>query len=314
MILKYIFRKMTANKFFILIVCFIFLFSMGFIAGHKLINKSNNKIAENTTLESSKNNNKVDNPANQNKTPTSKNINNENITSNEVTPKVKEEIKETPSTKPLDTSKKVAYLTFDDGPTKKITPRILKTLDDYNVKATFFLLGKNAKRYPELVKEEKTKGHSIGNHTYCHEYKYLYNNPSNFLKDLKKNEQVLTSILGKYDGKIIRFPGGSFFNKKIPFKEAANKAGYTYIDWNALNGDAEHLNVPANKLINRLKDTTKSRNRVVILMHDAATKATTADALPKIIEYLKSQGYEFRTLDEQGNIPSNIPSVHSPKN
>lgn len=252
-----------------------FLFSIGFVAGTKLLNKSSS--TENNTLAK-------DNQAIQgNKDSVSKNVDN----AGEVTPPDKSQTStaentntstntNTPTTKPSSetttsantsgdkigdsATKKEVFLTFDDGPTTNITPQILKILDDYNIKATFFVVGQNVEKHPELVREEKAKGHSIENHTYSHDYKYIYASTSNFIKDIEKNNQVLASVLGEYNSKIIRFPGGSFGSKRSPFREAVKKAGYTYVDWNALNGDAEALNVPADKLLANIKSTVTNQN------------------------------------------------------
>jgi peptidoglycan/xylan/chitin deacetylase (PgdA/CDA1 family) len=191
--------------------------------------------------------------------------------------------------------KKAAYLTFDDGPSTN-TPHILDTLKKYNIKATFFIVGKMANENKEMLKREKAEGHTIGNHSYSHDYNYVYANSTNYLDDLQKNNEVLASILDGYTTKLIRFPGGSFGDKKAGSRQAVEKAGYHYVDWNALNGDAEASLVPADKLVMRLKTTVGNQEHVVILMHDAPGKTTTVQALPQIIEYLKSQGYEFRAL------------------
>lgn len=191
--------------------------------------------------------------------------------------------------------KKVAYLTFDDGPSTN-TPEILDTLKKYNIKATFFVIGKMANANKEMLKREKAEGHAIGNHTYSHDYKYIYGNTKNFLDDLNEGNKAISSILDGYTTKIIRFPGGSFGNSRAPYRQAAEKAGYHYVDWNALNGDAEGVLLPVDKLITRLKSTVGNQEHVVVLMHDAPGKTTTVQALPEIIEYLKNQGYEFRTL------------------
>ncbi|HEY8891882.1 MAG TPA: polysaccharide deacetylase family protein [Clostridium sp.] len=191
---------------------------------------------------------------------------------------------------------KIAYLTFDDGPSPKTTPGILKILDNYKIKATFFIVGSRAIIRPDLVKMEAEDGQSIGNHTYSHEYKYIYSNTNTFIKDVNKCDTVLKSIIGGYNSKILRFPGGSFGAKEAPFRVAIKKAGYHYIDWNDLTGDAEGQNIPVNKLLNNIKKNTKGKEHVVILMHDAPDKQTTVQALPQVIEYLKSQGYSFNTL------------------
>jgi len=192
---------------------------------------------------------------------------------------------------------KRAYLTFDDGPSPKTTPGILKVLDRYNIKATFFIVGSMAIINPHLVKLEANDGQSIGNHTFSHEYKQIYSNTNAFINDVNKCDTVLKSILGSgFNSKILRFPGGSFGTSRAPFRDAINNSGYRYIDWNDLNGDAEGKNITVPKLLNNIKRYTKGKEHVVILMHDATDKKTTVQALPKIIEYLKSQGYSFDTL------------------
>jgi peptidoglycan/xylan/chitin deacetylase (PgdA/CDA1 family) len=192
--------------------------------------------------------------------------------------------------------KKVAYLTFDDGPSLNNTPKVLDILKNNNIKATFFLIGKSAEQNSELVRREKAEGHAIGNHTYSHNMKYIYSSPSTFVSDVDKGDKAIKSIIGDdYNLKLIRFPGGSFGPRLAPFREAAVKAGYHYIDWNDLTGDAEHNNVPVSGLLNELKKYT-TQDHVVILMHDAPAKATTVQALPQVIDYLKSKGYSFDTL------------------
>ncbi|HHY83612.1 MAG TPA: polysaccharide deacetylase family protein [Clostridiales bacterium] len=193
---------------------------------------------------------------------------------------------------------KVAYLTFDDGPTPSITSAILDILAEENIKATFFVIGNLAERYPEIVKRQYEEGHGIGNHTYTHVFKHIYKKPENFVDELIKTENVLQSILGEDKNlKLIRFPGGSFGNNLKPFREAANEAGYAYVDWNSLNGDAESVKpLSAEKLIARMKETVHGQSGLVVLMHDAPQKQTTVEALPKIIKFLKSKGYRFELL------------------
>ena len=192
---------------------------------------------------------------------------------------------------------KIAYLTFDDGPSIENTPQILKILDKYKIKATFFILGRMAIINPDLVKKEYEDGQAIGNHTYSHDYTVLYSNTNKFVSDVNKCDAVLKSIIGsKYDNKLIRFPGGSFGVAHRPFRVAIKNVGYNYIDWNDLTGDAEGHNIPVSKLLSNLKENTIGKERVVVLMHDSADKETTVQALPEVIEYLKSQGYSFKIL------------------
>ena len=192
---------------------------------------------------------------------------------------------------------KIAYLTFDDGPSANTTPGILKVLDNYNIKATFFIIGSMAVRYPSLVKMEAKDGQSIGNHTYSHNYKYIYADTNAFISDVNKCNTVLKSILGNgFNSKLLRFPGGSFGPKLAPFRDAIKNSGYHYIDWNDITGDADGQNIPVDILLNNLKRYTEGKEHVIILMHDAPDKDTTVQALPQVIEYLKSQGYSFDTI------------------
>ena len=104
---------------------------------------------------------------------------------------------------------KVVYLTFDDGPSAKVTPQILDILKQYNVKATFFIIAKNAEQYPDTVKRAADEGHTIASHTYSHDYSYVYGSLENFREEVNKAKDVLTNIVGE-DAftNIFRFPGG----------------------------------------------------------------------------------------------------------
>lgn len=194
------------------------------------------------------------------------------------------------------TDEKVAYLTFDDGPTYT-TPKILDILDKYNIKATFFVVGSMCKNNPQILRREFSRGEYICNHTYSHDYKYLYSNPENFIADIKKCEDTIDAILGQdYKTTLVRFPGGSSDKGKI-FNDSLVNAGYNYVDWNALSGDAEKKDVPVDTLVENVKTTMAGHKKIIILMHDC-TQINTVTALPIIIEYLKSQGYTFKTLRE----------------
>ncbi|MDT8716289.1 polysaccharide deacetylase [Clostridium sp. 19966] len=196
---------------------------------------------------------------------------------------------------------KTAYLTFDDGPSKTVTPKILETLKKNNVTATFFIIGKMAEESPELVKKEFNEGYSIGYHSYSHNYSKMYGSLNDFENDFNHDDAIMKSILGSnFSSRIYRFPGGAFQNPKyVPYENFLKEKGYTYIDWNALNGDAES---PGKKtpqqLFTRFKNTVESgyKEDLIVLMHDTYTKESTAEILPSIIEYLKNKGYEFRQI------------------
>ncbi|TJX65156.1 polysaccharide deacetylase [Soehngenia saccharolytica] len=197
-------------------------------------------------------------------------------------------------------STKNAYLTFDDGPSDKSTKEILEILDKYNVKATFFVLGSMAEKNPETLKFIHESGHSIGNHGYSHNYKYIYSGTEKFFSDIEKCESVLKSILGDdFYTKLLRFPGGSSGNRKLEIKNEALSRGYDVVDWNALNGDAEKSNPSREYLIKRFKETHKNKKNIIILMHDTNAKETTVEVLPYIIETLINEGYTLKALDEK---------------
>ena len=192
---------------------------------------------------------------------------------------------------------KFAYLTFDDGPSTNVTPRILDILDEYKIKATFFVTGINANAHNDLIKQIYEKGHVIANHSYSHNYNAIYSSTTSLINEIQKTYDTIKKVIPSYDTKIFRFPGGSY-GKDDSFKLAVAKENYVYFDWNALNGDAEGYLVSKDKLIERTKETVENQTSVIILMHDASVKTTTADSLSEIIEYLIDNEYEFRTLEE----------------
>ncbi len=201
------------------------------------------------------------------------------------------------------TSNKICYLTFDDGPTKENTTRILDVLSQYNIKATFFVLGRMLEKNPDIAKRAHDEGHLIANHSYYHQYDELYASADSFITEIEKTHNLIYDITGEEPFKLIRFPGGGhnagkYGEVKQQYKEVLKQNGYYFADWNCLNGDAETsaLRSP-DGLLARIRETAVGKN-IVVLMHDAAAKKTTPDALGSIIEYLQSKGYEFKRLDE----------------
>ena len=201
--------------------------------------------------------------------------------------------------------KKVVYLTFDDGPSETVTPKILDILKAENVKATFFVLGNSIDSSEEsknILKREVSEGHSIGNHTYSHNYSYLYPNRiinvENFMDDIEKANKSIKAVLGEdFVVRAIRFPGGYMsWKDKDGINDILKEKGYYHIDWNSLSKDAEGGYKSSEQLLEEVKSSVSGREKAVILMHDNYGKEETAKALPEIIDYLKEQGYEFRTI------------------
>lgn len=194
---------------------------------------------------------------------------------------------------------KQAFLTFDDGPSSKSTEAILDILKDEGVRATFFIIGKNAEYYPDVLKRVYDEGHTVAIHTYDHDYKKIYSSPDALGEDIKKADQSLKTILGSdFSTNIYRFPGGSFRKDKDIFVEKIEAMGYTYFDWNVLNGDAEGANPSIDYLVDRFNTTRKGYNVVLSLMHDTNAKTNTVDSLRQIIKQLKEEGFEFKGLGE----------------
>lgn len=202
-----------------------------------------------------------------------------------------------------------AYLTFDDGPNAKYTEQILSVLKEYDIKATFFLLGKYMNLYPDLARRILEEGHTIGCHSYDHDYSYLYASEENILADLEKWETTAATVLGEIPAwRLYRFPGGSMTagNIRGTLKEALGYRGYRGYDWNALNNDSQSRLRPAGTTVEEyLKDsflstTAYSFNKKtaphIFLFHE--TYQETVDMLPWMIEYLQEMGCTFGTLDQ----------------
>jgi len=198
-------------------------------------------------------------------------------------------------------SEKIAYLTFDDGPTTSVTPKILDILKEENVKATFFVIGKSAEEHPEIVKRAYDEGHYIANHGYSHNNSKLYKSLDSFKNEIEKTDVAIGKAIGKddYCSHVFRFPNGFMSpNYKSKKKEAAkllSEMNYTYIDWNCLNNDSVKK-YSSNQLLNNLKKSCKNKNTLVVLMHDTKDVSNSSLVLKDSISYLRSQGYTFRNF------------------
>lgn len=219
-----------------------------------------------------------------------------------------------PTVKPPAPSKpatdKVAYLTFDDGPSV-VTPQVLDTLKKYGIKATFFIVGRSVPGHEAILKRAYAEGHTIGGHTYSHDYKIVYKSKEAFFADLEKGNQLIEKAIG-VKPVVFRYPGGStntvshkyqdpkLYNLEHPvmsaIKTEANERGYIFIDWNVTNGDARSNRYTAQGALANIKQQVKNQKEIVILMHDSSTKSPTAQALPEVISFLKAKGYRFEAI------------------
>ncbi len=197
---------------------------------------------------------------------------------------------------------KVCYLTFDDGPSDN-TLKILKILDQYDAKATFFVIGTAKLEYLPKI---KAKGHAIGLHSNTHDYSKIYKSEKAFFSDINKLSKKIEEKIGEKT-MLMRFPGGS--NNTVSknhckgiMTELTTEVqikGYAYFDWNVDSGDASGNNVAASRIKNNVLRQAKNKNSICVLMHDTAAKGTTVKALPGILDGLKKQGYKFEVLTEE---------------
>ncbi len=189
-------------------------------------------------------------------------------------------------------SKKV-YLTFDDGP-GQYTDALLDVLKKNNVKATFFVIGKTDAHSLDMYRRIVAEGHTLGMHSYSHQYAKIYKSVKAFDKDFNKLSDLLYEVTGERPT-IYRFPGGSSnLVSECPmtdFITYLNDKEITYFDWNAINGDATGKNLTAKQMIKSVMSSVKENNNSIVLMHDTVSKDTTLNSMQKLIDELETEGY-----------------------
>ena len=198
-------------------------------------------------------------------------------------------------------AEKKVYLTFDDGPST-YTDDILDILSEYNVKATFFVVGKTDGTSKELYKRIVNEGHTLGMHSYSHKYETIYKSLEDFDKDFTKLSELLYDTTG-YQPTIFRFPGGSDNlvndNGMEEFIRYLNERSVVYFDWNVLNGDATGEIYTVQELIDNVLDGMKQKKNAIVLLHDSQSKVKTVVSLPGLIERLIDGGAELLPLDKE---------------
>lgn len=208
---------------------------------------------------------------------------------------------------------KIAYLTFDDGPSKN-TDKILNILEKYNIKATFFVTGPSYTLKNEYLKKIVQQGHQLAIHSYEHNYNYIYSSKENFIKDFDKCSDWISSITG-VKPKIYRFPGGSSntIASKTLIKsiiEELSKKGYIHADWNVDTLDS-YVKSDSYKIINNVMNALKRNENnnhyyQTILLHDDINKKASIEALPLLIEKFLCYGYHFEPLKEDSHIIKHV--------
>lgn len=197
-----------------------------------------------------------------------------------------------------DETKKV-YLTFDDGPSKQ-TEKVLDILEKKNVKATFFVIGREDEFSKGIYKRIVKEGHTLGMHSYSHIYKKIYGSLDGFQKDFFKLSDYLYEVTGQRSV-YYRFPGGSSNSvKQFPVADYTaflQEQGVAYMDWNviAANGTTDH--VSEEEMVKSVMDGVARYSTSVVLMYDSADKKMTAESLEAIIDNLQAEGYELLPID-----------------
>lgn len=195
-------------------------------------------------------------------------------------------------------TEKSVYLTFDDGPSD-LTPKVLDLLDEYDAKATFFVVYKDDKEYTQQLSEIVSRGHTLALHSYSHDYQKIYASVDAFLSDFQKVYDWVYEETG-IRPTLFRFPGGSNNGKKSVTDEIIaemERRGFLYYDWNVSSGDGSNLTTSDNILEN-ICTNVGNYDFPVVLMHDGPGKHATLNALPQVLKTLQKKGYSFLALDE----------------
>lgn len=190
----------------------------------------------------------------------------------------------------IKTDEKVIALTFDDGPHPTYTPQVLDLLKKYDAKATFFVIGERAEKYPEVVSRIGEENHEIANHTYTHP---LSISPAKLKEELKKTNDIIHDITGT--SPIFYRPVGGQYNDKI-INTAINE-GYKVIMW-SWHQDTEDWKTPGvKKIVKKVLSGVQPGN--IVLFHDSGgDRSQTIQALEEILPELQQQGYKFVTVSE----------------
>lgn len=195
---------------------------------------------------------------------------------------------------------RVVYITFDDGPNRNTT-KILDTLAEHGMKATFFLTGSQIENNRDTVRRMEGEGHSIGLHAWSHQPDEMYASADTLVDEIEQANDALDAVVQKRS-RLFRFPYGSSYSAVTErMRDAVIGAGYRYWDWtvDALDYEQPSSQALAQQVIRGLE---RSDSTAVILMHDTST---TAAALPRILDYIESNNFIVRTITI-GEMPHNF--------
>lgn len=279
---------MKQRIFRLLVIILLSIIASGYIIYNNLSRENNNSTFKRKELE----NNKI-----SSEVITKKNI--QGLESKEYNKKShSSELKRKPT---YTIKKKVVYLTFDDGPNNTITNGVMDVLNEYNVKGTFFIVGKEINRREKTLKRICNEGFGIGLHSYSHNLKHIYENPDIFIKEMEDTNKLIYNIAGCRTN-IIRFPGGSFGRLDKVFIDKLHSCGYKIFDWTNSAEDGLHPEYSTEKLYETaLKQYPAKMTApgIIILFHNNSNNKNTITVLPKIIEYYKKKGYDFDIITDK---------------
>ena len=192
-----------------------------------------------------------------------------------------------------ESTQKIAYLTFDDGPYDNTTEAILDVLKEKGVHATFFL--RHRPDHVAQIRREIREGHTLANHSYSHKIKAVYQSADSCIREIRDQQEWLTETVG-VTPQIYRFPGGSptAGSKKQAIAAALAADGLGSVDWNCATGDGLPGALTTEKAYQNAIGSVGEQKIVVMLMHDYST--ATLEALPEIIDTLKAEGYLLMPL------------------
>jgi len=188
------------------------------------------------------------------------------------------------------TKKKEIYLTFDDGPIPDFTPWVLKTLKKYDAKATFFCVGENIERNPDIFEQIVNDGHRVGNHTFNHLQGWK-TSTEKYIKNILKAESYFQELPKNKGAKLFRPPHGRI---KPVQSRILRKKGYKIVMWDVLSGDFDQSLSKEQCLEHTLKHINSGS---IVVFHDSVKSFKNLDyVLPRVLEYYSSKAYEFKSL------------------
>lgn len=221
----------------------------------------------------------------------------DNKTTNEKS-KEKSNIEDEENKAVVNNKKKIIYLTFDDGPSHKVTNNVLDILKENKINGTFFLIGNQIKGKEDIVKRIYNEGNGLGLHSYTHNYKKIYGNEDNFIKEMFDCRNEVKRVVG-ISPNIIRFPGGSSKRLSKGFLIKLHEKNLKIYDWNLDNCDGLKPKTSPEELYEKAIEGSGKKKKIILLLHCTDVHENTYKALNKIIKYYKSKGYEFRTITEE---------------